>query len=234
MWPLSVLASAIYIFVIFYIRRWMKDKEPFKLKKLLAIWSTSLAVFSIIGTICISRDFVSHVYSKGLTHSICSKGYNEMFATWLVLFTWSKLFELCDTVFIVLRKQPLIVLHWYHHASTMIYCYWGSGLIIGTHVWMMTLNLAIHSVMYSYYALRAMNVHVPKGIAMCITVAQITQMILGMFLNLYFCIHCPNLTDSQITRSVTALLIYLSYFVLFTNFFIHAYVLKPKGKNKQV
>lgn len=41
--------------------------------------------------------------------------------TWA--FCFSKLPELVDTVFIVLRKQPLIFLHWYHHASVLIYCW---------------------------------------------------------------------------------------------------------------
>ncbi len=41
--------------------------------------------------------------------------------TWA--FCFSKLPELIDTVFIVLRKQPLIFLHWYHHASVLVYCW---------------------------------------------------------------------------------------------------------------
>lgn len=46
----------------------------------------------------------------------------KMFSrTWA--FCFSKLPELIDTVFIVLRKQPLIFLHWYHHASVLVYCW---------------------------------------------------------------------------------------------------------------
>ena len=44
---------------------------------------------------------------------------------WVILMTLSKLVELGDTIFIVLRKQPLVFLHWYHHISTLIYC-WNS------------------------------------------------------------------------------------------------------------
>ena len=36
----------------------------------------------------------------------------------------SKVPETIDTLFIVLRRQPLIFLHWYHHASVLVYCFY--------------------------------------------------------------------------------------------------------------
>lgn len=40
---------------------------------------------------------------------------------WATMFVLSKVPELGDTIFIVLRKQPLIFLHWYHHATVLVY-----------------------------------------------------------------------------------------------------------------
>lgn len=40
---------------------------------------------------------------------------------WSTMFVLSKVPELGDTLFIVLRKQPLIFLHWYHHATVLVY-----------------------------------------------------------------------------------------------------------------
>lgn len=42
--------------------------------------------------------------------------------------------------------------------------------------WFMTINCAVHAAMYTYYALRAMNVTLPHFIAPCITTAQMSQM----------------------------------------------------------
>ena len=42
---------------------------------------------------------------------------------WVMLFIFSKLPELIDTVFIVLRKRQLIFLHWYHHVTVLLFCW---------------------------------------------------------------------------------------------------------------
>jgi hypothetical protein len=34
---------------------------------------------------------------------------------WMALFCLSKIPELMDTVFLVIRKRPVIFLHWWHH-----------------------------------------------------------------------------------------------------------------------
>lgn len=46
---------------------------------------------------------------------------NKVSGFWTTMFVLSKVPELGDTIFIVLRKQPLIFLHWYHHATVLVY-----------------------------------------------------------------------------------------------------------------
>ncbi len=80
---------------------------------------------------------------------------------WSYVFTLSKLVELGDTVFIVLRKQPLIFLHWYHHITVLLYCWHGNAEFSATGQVFGIMNFAVHSLMYSYYALKAMRIKVP-------------------------------------------------------------------------
>ena len=71
---------------------------------------------------------VLYVYNRAtFKESICySVNPKEPAAFWACLFALSKIAELFDTVFLVLRKKPLIFLHWYHHAVVLVYS-WHSG-----------------------------------------------------------------------------------------------------------
>ena len=64
-----------------------------------------------------------HVLSEhGIYHSLCIPSFIEkdrVAGYWTFMFVMSKVPELGDTIFIVLRKQPLIFLHWYVPYTSM-------------------------------------------------------------------------------------------------------------------
>jgi elongation of very long chain fatty acids protein 6 len=76
---------------------------------------------------------------------------------WTLAFVLSKVPELGDTVFIVLRKQPLIFLHWYHHVTVLIYSWYSYSEYTAAARWFVVMNYIVHSVMYSYYAFKALG-----------------------------------------------------------------------------
>lgn len=158
---------------------------------------------------------------------------------WTWLFVLSKLPELGDTLFVVLRKQPLIFLHWYHHITVLIYSWFSYTEYTSSARWFIVMNYCVHSVMYSYYALRAMGYRPPRFIPMVITSLQLTQMIVGCTINLWAYDYLQSVQNNQSTTChISAINIklsiamYFSYFVLFARFFYVTYLSANARKGK--
>lgn len=154
---------------------------------------------------------------------------------WTWLFVLSKLPELGDTIFIVLRKQPLIFLHWYHHITVLMYSWFSYTEYTASARWFIVMNYCVHSLMYSYYALRAMRFNPPRFIPMLITTLQLTQMVVGCAINVWAhsFIQTPgrscNISAMNIKLSIA---MYFSYFVLFAQFFYGTYLSANARKGK--
>lgn len=71
---------------------------------------------------------------------------------WTWMFVLSKLPELGDTVFIVLRKKPLIFLHWYHHITVLLYTWYSFTEYTSSARWFVVMNYCVHRcVLYQLY-----------------------------------------------------------------------------------
>ncbi len=99
-------------------------------------------------------------------------------------------------------------------------------------LWFMCMNLTVHAIMYTYYGFRALRFNIPKWVNIFITSSQILQMVVGVYINVSaFLIkrrgetYC-DISDQNLNFAFT---MYLSYFVLFFNFFYHSYI-SPKKK----
>jgi elongation of very long chain fatty acids protein 6 len=120
-WSNSIIYAFIYVLIIFGGRAYMANKDRFELRGILAAWNIMLAVFSIVGTFRLLPEMYYVLSNHGFEYSICNNSYAYgVTGLWSYLFVMSKLVELVDTVFIVLRKQQLIFLHWYHHATVLV------------------------------------------------------------------------------------------------------------------
>ena len=231
-WTLTLYANAVYLAVIFLGRRWMKDRKPYSLRKALTLWNTGLAVFSIMGFLRFYPDLQAGVLENGFTHSVCNNHLmlNPPHNLWALLFILSKAVEFGDTIFIVLRKTPLNFLHWYHHISVFVYCTYSVSHRDPTAEWFGTLNLFVHSVMYSYYVLKAFGVRIPRSVAQSITLLQLAQFVMGLTVlgTVYRVKTLGGPCKSHDSVLWYGVLMYGSYMVLFGNFFYRRYLRPSK------
>ncbi|KAG6804619.1 elongation of very long chain fatty acids protein 6-like [Apis laboriosa] len=230
-WTNCFYYCGIYMILIFGGKHYMSTRPRFELRGVLALWNTLLASFSIIGLTRTLPELVHVLKHYGFYHSVCIPSFIEQdvvsgFWTWM--FVLSKLPELGDTIFIVLRKQELIFLHWYHHITVLLYSWFSYSEYTASARWFVVMNFFIHSIMYSYYALKAMQYRPPKICAMLITVLQITQMFIGCIINISAHQYLENQIECHISRLNVklSLLMYFSYFILFCRFFQRSYINK--------
>lgn len=228
-WTDALLYAAVYVVIVFGGQHLMKSRARFELNLMLTLWNVGLAGFSIMGAIRCTAELFHTITSKGMHASVVDMTfYDGPSGLWVLLFTLSKLVELGDTLFIVLRKQNLIFLHWYHHIATLLYCWNSYPEQTGTGRWFVTMNYCVHSIMYSYYAFRAMKFKVPRYVNVIITGLQTVQMLIGVSLGAYvFSLKVRDLPVQQTWLNLAfQAVMYVSYLYLFSEFFYNSYIAK--------
>ncbi len=228
-------SAGLYFLLIVVGQHLMASRPRFEMRPLLVAWNVFLATFSLMGAARTLPELLHVTTRQGIYQSVCERDFIEhdrVSGFWTLAFVLSKVPELGDTVFIVLRKQPLIFLHWYHHVTVMFYSWFSYSEYTAAARWFVVMNYIVHSVMYSYYAFKALKFRVPKQIAMVITTLQLVQMVVGCMVNVWV-IQMKSLgrvchvSDTNIKLS---LLMYASYAVLFGQFFYNAYMVKKSDK----
>jgi len=235
-WQISIYLSIVYLILVFVGQKFMKTRERFDLRRPLIIWNMLLAIFSFRGTVRVWQAMYSIYSIHGFKGTVCATEYfvNPVTNFWSMVFIWSKVPELIDTAFIVLRKRNLIFLHWYHHITVMIYSWYSFRDRLAGCQYYVSMNLCIHAIMYTYYSVVAMRIRIPKPVAMIITTLQTSQMFIGVAIQ-YFIYKwrkdewCHNHYYNMRAASI----MYGSYYILFAKFFLDAYVFKRKSAPKQ-
>jgi elongation of very long chain fatty acids protein 6 len=120
------------------------------------------------------------------THQLLDKNYDGPRAFYTALFMYLKTPELLDTIFLILQDKPVSFLHWYHHIVTAIYCWHASYVLIPSGIVFSTMNYFVHSIMYFYYFLVVMGLRkMIRPFAPVITLLQVSQMFIGMYVTTY-------------------------------------------------
>ncbi|MBT97056.1 MAG: hypothetical protein CL902_00305 [Dehalococcoidia bacterium] len=203
-------------------------------------WNIGLALFSIRGASVTVPYLWSYVTTYGVYSTLCTPTEQWYLSGdpgwWMTLFVLSKIPELGDTVFLVLQKKPVILLHWYHHVTVLLYCWHAYIVNTPPGIWFAAINYTVHSVMYTYYAmsitggrLRALA----RPFARYITLFQLGQMVAGALLTAmaaYVHTENPEQCAGDETNYRLGWLMYVSYGVLFAQLFYTMYMV-PGGKH---
>mmetsp|Transcript_32557 Transcript_32557/g.44689 ORF Transcript_32557/g.44689 Transcript_32557/m.44689 type:complete len:202 (+) Transcript_32557:246-851(+) len=178
------------------------------------------------------------VENDGFSASVCDHHdwyYNGPMGFCVTLFIYSKFFELMDTVFLIIRKKDVILLHWYHHVTVLLFCWHSLETRGAPGAWFATMNYFVHSIMYTYFALAIYGWKPIFKLALFITLLQVIQMVIGLVVlayaieQKYFANKPCYVTDLNL---YFGLFIYVSYFILFGEFFYQKYC-ASKSKEKQ-
>ena len=128
-WWLPIALCALYLALALGVGpALMAGRAKIECKNALAVWNLLLALFSAVG---FSRTF-PHLVHYGRLHgfyaSVCAPAETAFghgaAGLWTMLFIFSKVPELVDTVFLVITKKNVEFLHWYHHFTVLLYCAW--------------------------------------------------------------------------------------------------------------
>ena len=190
-WEIPIGFCVLYMLMLVALPRIMADRKPLSLRPLAIAWNFGLSAFSAVGAYhCIPHLLFgpSGLFSHGIYESVCSHpgayGANIV-GRWVGYFAlYSKVAELLDTFFLLVRKRPIIVLHWYHHLSVLLFCWHAYSARIGTGLWFATMNYSVHTLMYFYFGLTQCGDagrKLARKAAIFITTLQLTQMVGGIY-----------------------------------------------------
>ncbi|XP_049711054.1 elongation of very long chain fatty acids protein 3 [Elephas maximus indicus] len=234
-WTISFPIALIYLVLILVGQNYMKARKGFNLQMPLILWSFCLAIFSVLGAVRTWSFMGTVLLRVGLKQSVCYTSFfrHSTVRFWSSLFVFSKIIELGDTAFIILRKRPLIFVHWYHHSTVLIFTFFGYKSRMAAGGWFMTMNFGVHAIMYTYYTLKAAKVNFPRMLSMLITSLQILQMFAGAVTGIltYIWRHEQGCDTTTMEQFFWSFVMYSSYFILFAHFFHQTYI-TPKVKNK--
>ena len=237
------VAAIAYLPTIFFLERLMRHRKAFDLgggsgsgtgrANTIMWWEAFLALFSLFGAsqvvpLCLEPLFAGSTVAVALCGT---KMNDDPRAFWGFLFSLSKVFELADTLFVVLRKKDLILLQYWHHFATMVYCWYGSVVTYQynhTNLYFAAINLSVHTVMYSWYAASRTGWKSPRWIRMAITLLQLCQMVVGIAITAIAVTPdeasgCGRWLQKDPAGVAAACCMYGSFLVLFTKLFYSNY-----------
>jgi len=156
---IPMVACAIYYSAIRFGQAYFSTRPAWNCRNMMAAWNLGLAVFSFWGFMRTAPQLAHNLYYYGFEDTISDNPLSMLGmgsnVHWILCFILSKFGELLDTFFIVVHKKPLMFLHWYHHITVLLFCWFSFIREQPMGIVFCVANYGVHSVMYFYYFLMA-------------------------------------------------------------------------------
>ncbi|CAL8395698.1 unnamed protein product [Boreogadus saida] len=228
-----IVIFLVYLCVLWAGPRLMKHRGPVDLKGVLIVYNFAmvcLSVYMFYEFLVTSRLSNYSYLCQPVDYSTSPLAMRMANVCWWFFF--SKVIELSDTVFFILRKKnnQLTFLHIYHH-GTMIFNWWAGVKYLagGQSFFIGLLNTFVHIIMYSYYGLAGLGPHMQKYLwwKRYLTTLQLVQFVLLTTHTGYNLFAECNFPDSM---NVVVFGYCVSLIFLFSNFYYQSYVSKKVKK----
>ncbi|XP_025085034.1 elongation of very long chain fatty acids protein 4-like isoform X2 [Pomacea canaliculata] len=230
----TLVLSGLYLVAVYIGPKLMKDREPFKFKYTLFIYNFILIImnFHICSELFINSIALGYSYScQPVSYTYDPREMRVAKALWW--FYFSKLVEMLDTIFFILRKKDNQVsfLHVYHHATMFPIWYIGVKWVAGGQSFFgAMINSFIHVIMYTYYGVSALGPEYQKYLwwKRYLTKLQLLQFFVGMVYAIQgIILEC----EFPMWMQWAGIVYGITIIALFINFYIQAYI---KADNKKL
>jgi len=234
---IPLITIPLYLAMVYFGQKIMKNRQPFKLNFLLKIWNLFLSVLSAFMFFGLFQPMSNLVIQRDLHQLVCLPEKDLLYGTpfrMIWIFCLSKYIELIDTLFLILRKRPVEFLHWYHHTTVLAYTWYSLAILSSPGSIFGCVNSFVHTFMYFYFFLTSCGYRPTWG--KLITIIQIAQMLIGIaastIWSYYYFVEdsCPLYSNAFIYFFST-LALYGSYFFLFYQFYRKRYTPKPQSSS---
>lgn len=227
---LTLFALAAYTYFVYDVGpAMMKNRKPYSLKGVMLVYNFTMCllngyffftlVYNYRETIDRILNVTFHPFDQTSERDLQIINLN-------MLYGYTKIIDLLDTVFFVLRKKEsqVTLLHCYHHFSVPFFGWIGFRLSGLFHIMtpFMLMNSFLHILMYGYYGLAALGPAVRPYLwwKKYITILQIVQFgLLGCHWAYFVAFNEGYSAFFVVNYAVQTIL----YIILFTRFYLQTY-----------
>ncbi|KAK5645110.1 hypothetical protein RI129_006410 [Pyrocoelia pectoralis] len=234
----TIAIMLIYLYFIFILGpKLMEKRSPFKINKILVIYNMIQIILCSSFIYQYVTNFLFHynILCEPIDYSNSELGLRAVNLVWSYFML--KLIDLIDTVFFVLRKKysQISFLHVYHHTGMCVFGWVGTKYVAGGHgCFIGIFNCLVHVIMYFYYLLTAWDKKYKNNVwwKKHLTQLQIAQFV-AVTIHLLLIFFQPN---CDYPRWIVCALLPQNFLmiVLFSNFYIKAYLTEKKPETRNV